>query len=123
MTRPFEGIRIIDATHVLAGPFAAYQLGLLGADVIKIEHPQDPDQSRVSGGDWDLNRAGMGSYYLTQGSNKRAMTLDLKQTEAREIFRKLIAGADVLVENFRPGAFAALGLGYEDLLKINPRLI
>jgi crotonobetainyl-CoA:carnitine CoA-transferase CaiB-like acyl-CoA transferase len=123
MTRPFEGIRIIDATHVLAGPFAAYQLGLLGADVIKIEHPNDPDQSRVSGGDWELNRAGMGSYYLTQGSNKRSMTLDLKQDAAREIFRKLIAGADVLVENFRPGAFAALGLGYEDLLKINPRLI
>ena len=83
MTRPFEGIRIIDATHVLAGPFAAYQLGLLGADVIKIEHPEDPDQSRVSGGDWDLNRAGMGSYYLTQGSNKRSMTLDLKQAGDR----------------------------------------
>jgi crotonobetainyl-CoA:carnitine CoA-transferase CaiB-like acyl-CoA transferase len=123
MTRPFEGIRIIDATHVLAGPFAAYQLGLLGADVIKVEHPGDPDQSRVNGSDGELNRGGMGCQYLTQGSNKRSMTLDLKQEAAREIFRKLIVGADVLVENFRPGAFAALGLGYEDLLKINPRLI
>lgn len=123
MSRPFEGIRIIDATHVLAGPFAAYQLGLLGADVIKIEHPEDPDQSRVNGSDPGLNQINMGSQYLTQGSNKRSMTLDLKQAEAREIFCKLIAGADVLVENFRPGAFAALGLGYEDLLKINPRLI
>lgn len=123
MTRPFEGIRIIDATHVLAGPFAAYQLALLGAEVIKVEHPEDPDQSRGSGGDWDLNRAGMGTYFLTQGSNKRSLTLDLKQEAAREVFRKLVAEADVLVENYRPGAFEALGLGYEALSALNPRLI
>ncbi|MEO3471863.1 CaiB/BaiF CoA-transferase family protein [Roseomonas sp. CAU 1739] len=123
MTRPFEGIRIIDATHVLAGPFAAYQLALLGAEVIKVEHPDDPDQSRGSGPDWDLNRAGMGTYFLTQGSNKRSLTLDLKQAEAREVFRRLIAQADVLVENYRPGAFDTLGLGYEVLSAINPRLI
>lgn len=123
MTRPFEGIRIVDATHVLAGPFAAYQLALLGADVVKVEHPDDPDQSRVSGGDWDLNRAGMGTYFLTQGSNKRSLTLDLKQEAAREVFRRLVAGADVLVENYRPGAFDALGLGYEALSALNPRLI
>lgn len=123
MTRPFEGIRIIDATHVLAGPFAAYQLALLGAEVIKVEHPDDPDQSRGSGGDWDLNRAGMGTYFLTQGSNKRSLTLDLKQEAAREVFRKLVAEADVLVENYRPGAFEALGLGYEALSALNPRLI
>jgi len=123
MSRPFEGIRIVDATHVLAGPFAAYQLALLGADVIKVEHPGDPDQSRGQGPDWDLNRAGMGTYFLTQGSNKRAMTLDLKQEAAREVFRKLVARADVLVENFRPGAFDALGLGYEALSALNPRLI
>ena len=65
--RPFEGIRIIDITHVLAGPFAAYQLALLGADVIKVEPPDDPDQSRDSGPDLALNRANMGSYFLTQG--------------------------------------------------------
>lgn len=123
MTRPFDGIRIIDATHVLAGPFAAYQLALLGAEVIKVEHPEDPDQSRGSGGDWDLNRAGMGTYFLTQGSNKRSLTLDLKQEAAREVFRKLVAEADVLVENYRPGAFEALGLGYEALSALNPRLI
>jgi crotonobetainyl-CoA:carnitine CoA-transferase CaiB-like acyl-CoA transferase len=123
MTRPFEGIRIIDATHVLAGPFAAYQLALLGADVIKVEHPDDPDQSRGSGGDWDLNRAGMGTYFLTQGSNKRSLTLDLKQEAAREVFRRLVAQADVLVENYRPGAFEALGLGYEAMAALNPRLI
>jgi crotonobetainyl-CoA:carnitine CoA-transferase CaiB-like acyl-CoA transferase len=122
-TRPFEGIRIIDITHVLAGPFAAYQLAVLGADVIKVEHPDDPDQSRGSGTDRALNRAGMGTSFLTQASNKRAMTLDLKQEEGREILRRLVKGADVLVENFRPGAFEALGLGYAAMSAINPRLV
>jgi crotonobetainyl-CoA:carnitine CoA-transferase CaiB-like acyl-CoA transferase len=123
MTRPFEGIRIIDITHVLAGPFAAYQLAVLGADVIKIEHPDEPDQSRESGTDRVLNRRNMGTGFLTQGSNKRSITLDLKAEEGRAILKKLIAGADVLVQNYRPGAFEALGLGYEALLAINPRLI
>ena len=123
MQRPFEGIRIIDITHVLAGPFAAYQLGLMGADVIKVEHPDDPDQSRDSGSDNDLNHANMGTGFLTQGSNKRAITLNLKTEQGREILKKLVATADVLVENYRPGAFEALGLGYEDLKKINPKLI
>ena len=121
--RPFEGIRVIDITHVLAGPFAAYQLGLMGADVIKVEHPDDPDQSRDSGTDNDLNHANMGTGFLTQGSNKRAVTLNLKTEQGREILKKLVATADVLVENYRPGAFEALGLGYEDLRKINPKLI
>lgn len=123
MGRPFEGIRIIDITHVLAGPFAAYQLGLMGADVIKVEDPNDPDQSRDSGTDHDLNHAGMGTGFLTQGSNKRAITLNLKTEQGRTILKKLVATADVLVENYRPGAFEALGLGYDDLRKINPKLI
>jgi crotonobetainyl-CoA:carnitine CoA-transferase CaiB-like acyl-CoA transferase len=123
MARPFEGIRIIDITHVLAGPFAAYQLGLLGADVIKVEHPDDPDQSRDSGTDNELNHAGMGTGFLTQGSNKRAITLNLKTAQGREILKKLVTTADVLVENYRPGAFEALGLGYEALREINPKLI
>jgi len=123
MTRPFEGIRIIDITHVLAGPFAAYQLAVLGADVIKVEHPDEPDQSREGGTDRALNRRNMGTSFLTQGSNKRSITLDLKQEAGREILKRLVKGADVLVENYRPGAFAALGLGYEALSAINPRLI
>jgi crotonobetainyl-CoA:carnitine CoA-transferase CaiB-like acyl-CoA transferase len=123
MTRPFEGIRIIDITHVLAGPFAAYQLAVLGADVIKIEHPDEPDQSREGGTDRALNRANMGTSFLTQGSNKRSITLDLKQEAGREVLRRLVKGADVLVENYRPGAFEALGLGYEAMTAINPRLI
>ncbi len=121
--RPFEGIRIIDITHVLAGPFAAYQLGVLGADVIKVEHPTEPDQSRDSGTDPALNQAGMGTGFLTQASNKRSLTLDLKTEAGREVLRRLVRTADVLVENYRPGAFEALGLGYEALLAINPRLI
>jgi crotonobetainyl-CoA:carnitine CoA-transferase CaiB-like acyl-CoA transferase len=123
MTRPFEGVRIIDITHVLAGPFAAYQLAVLGAEVIKVEHPDDPDQSRGSGSDRALNRSGMGTSFLTQGSNKRSITLDLKEERGREVLQRLVARADVLVENFRPGAFDALGLGYEALAAINPRLV
>ena len=123
MTRPFEGIRIIDVTHVLAGPFAAYQLAVHGAEVIKVEDPNDPDQTRGSGSDRELNRIGMGTGYLTQGSNKRAITLNLKSEAGRDILKRLVERADVLVENYRPGAFAALGLGYEAMAAINPRLI
>ena len=123
MTQPFEGIRIIGITHVLAGPFAAYQLAVLGADVIKIEHPDEPDQSWETGTDRVLNRRNMGTSFLTQGSNKRSITLDLKTEAGREILKKLAARSDVLVENYRPGAFDALGLGYEAMREINPRLI
>jgi len=123
MARPFEGIRVIDVTHVLAGPFATYQLAVLGADVIKVEHPDDPDQSRGGGTDKALNRAQLGTSFLAQASNKRAITLDLKTERDRDILKKLVATADVFVENYRPGALDALGLGYEALSAINPRLI
>jgi crotonobetainyl-CoA:carnitine CoA-transferase CaiB-like acyl-CoA transferase len=121
--RPFEGIHIIDITHVLAGPFAAYQLAVLGADVIKVEDPNDPDQTRGTGSDQVLNRTGMGTSFLTQASNKRAITLNLKTEGGRQILKRLVAGADVMVENYRPGAFEALGLGYEAMSALNPRLI
>jgi len=123
MARPFEGIRVIDLTHVLAGPFATYQLAVLGADVIKVEHSDDPDQSRGNGTDKALNRAQLGTAFLAQASNKRAITLDLKTEHDRGILKKLVATADVFVENYRPGALEALGLGYEALSAINPRLI
>ena len=122
--RPFEGVRIIDCTHVLAGPFAAYQLAVLGADVIKVEDPNEPDQSRESGADMALNKALMGTSFLTQGSNKRSIALDLKTETARAVLKRLVQDwADVLVENYRPGAYKALGLGYEDLSRLNPRLV
>src|SRR5947199_10725147 len=84
MTRPFEGIRILDITHVLAGPFAAYQMAVLGADVIKVEHPDEPDQSREGGTDRALNRRNMGTSFLTQGSNSPSTTLDRNQEPGRE---------------------------------------
>ncbi len=123
MKRPFEGIRVIDVTHVLAGPFATYQLAVLGADVIKVEHPGEPDQSRGSGTDKALNRRNMGTSFLTQASNKRSITLDLKEQHDRDVLKGLVGTADVFVENYRPGAFEALGLGYETLCALNPRLI
>jgi crotonobetainyl-CoA:carnitine CoA-transferase CaiB-like acyl-CoA transferase len=123
MQRPFEGIRVLDATHVLAGPFATYQLAVLGADVIKVEHPREPDQSRGTGTDEALNRINMGTSFLTQASNKRSITLDLKTESDREILKRLVATADAFVENYRPGAFEVLGLGYDVLSAINPRLI
>jgi crotonobetainyl-CoA:carnitine CoA-transferase CaiB-like acyl-CoA transferase len=123
MARPFEGIRVIDVTHVLAGPFATYQLAVLGADVIKVEHPDEPDQSRSVGTDKALNRAQLGTSFLAQASNKRAITLDLKAERDRDVLKRLVATADVFVENYRPGALEALGLGYEALSAINPRLI
>src|SRR5260370_37635528 len=111
MSRPFEGIRIIDIPHVLAGPFAAYQLAVLGADVIKVEHPDEPDQSREGGTDRELNRRNMGTSFLTQGSSKRSITLDLKQEAGREVLQRLGTGPDLLVETYRAGAFGAVGLG------------
>jgi len=123
MPQPFENIRILDLTHVVAGPFSTYQLALMGADVIKIEHPVEYDQSRDTGSDRELNAKAMGLHYMAQASNKRGLALDIKTGEGREILRRLVKTADVLVENYRPGAIDALGLGYEAMAALNPRLI
>ncbi len=121
--QPFQGIRVLDLTHVLAGPFATYQLAVLGADVIKIEPPDRPDMVREEGPLAAYNRAEMGTHFLAQNSNKRAITLNLKSEKGRAILRRLAASADVFVENYRTGALASLGLGYEDLSQVNSRLI
>lgn len=121
--RAFDGIRVLDLTHVLAGPFCTYQLALLGAETIKIECPHDTDIVRESGPRLEDNRRLMGTSYLTQNSNKRSLTLDLKKPQGQQILKRLAATADVLVENYRVGALAALGLGYADLRPLNPRLI
>ena len=121
--RPFEGIRVLDITHVLAAPFATYQLAVFGADVIKIEHPTEPDQTRIDGSDPALSAERIGTHFIIQNGGKRSLTLDLKTEAGREVLRRLVPTADVLVENYRPGALKALGLGYEDLRALNPRLI
>lgn len=121
--RPFENLRIIDATHVLAGPFAAYQMAVMGADVIKIERPGDPDQVRLQGPDRELSAAGMGTAYLAQGAGKRSAALDLKTAGGQEALKALLKDADVFIENYRPGALASLGMGYDDIARINPRIV
>ena len=121
--RPFEGIKIIDLTHVLAGPYCTYQLALLGAETIKIESPYEGDIVRESGPNLAMNRRGMGTSYLTQNANKRCVTLDIKTTKGQEILKRLAAKSDVFVENYRVGAMASLGLGQKDLRALNPRLI
>lgn len=118
-----SGVRILDMTNVLAGPFCTAQLALLGAEVIKIENPGGGDLARKLGCKPELNRQLMGTSFLAQNANKKSLTLNLKEDKAREIFRKLASGADVLVENFRPGVMERLGLSYESLRKTNPRLI
>ncbi len=123
MTAPFEGISVLDATHVLAGPYCSYMLALLGASVIKIEGPDMPDPVRGRGPVQALNDAGLGLNYVIQNGNKRAMTLDLKSDEGKAIFRTLAAKADVVIENFRTGAFDALGLGYDDIRALNAKVI
>ena len=119
----FEGIRVLDMTHVLAGPFSTYQLAVLGADVIKIEPVGNPDMNRGVGAVDSLSDAGMGSHFQSQAANKRAMTLNLKCDKGRQIFRALARDADVIVENFRAGAMERLGLGYEDLCAVRPDII
>lgn len=121
--RPFDGIRVLDLTHVLAGPFCTYQLAVLGADVLKIEEPGAGDIARQTGCDRALNRRLMGTSYLTQNGNKRSMTLDLKDPRGRDVLGRLAERADVLVENYRTGAMAELGLGDDTLRARNPRLI
>ena len=118
-----DGVRVLDLTNVLAGPFATMHLALAGAEVIKIEHPDGGDLARTLGNVPALNQELMGTSFLAQNANKKSLTLNLKLEEAREIFRALATQADVVVENFRPGVMTRLGLGCEQLRALNPRLI
>lgn len=118
-----RGIRVLDLTNVLSGPFATLHLSLLGADVIKIENPTDGDLARKLGNVPGLNDQLMGTSFLAQNANKKSVTLNLKEPEAKVIFLKLTETADVVVENFRPGVMDRLGLGYEELVKVNPKII
>lgn len=123
MTRLLEGVRVIDLTNVLAGPYCGYQLALLGADVIKVEAPGGGDLARQLGASPELNRQRMGASFLAQNAGKRSVVLDLKSEEGRARFRDLVASADALIENFRPGVMDRLGLGYESLRAVRPELV
>jgi crotonobetainyl-CoA:carnitine CoA-transferase CaiB-like acyl-CoA transferase len=119
--RPLEGIRVIDLTHVLAGPFSTHQLCMLGADVIKIEKPGQGDQTRGLALQPELD--GLAPGFVALNSGKRSVVVDLKTDEGRRVVEKLAATADVFVENFRPGKAAKLGLTPERLHAIKPSLI
>lgn len=123
MFQPFDGLRVIDLTQVLAGPYAAYQLALMGAEVLKIETPGTGDWSRVRGDLPDLNAEGMGLTYLTQNANKKSVTLDLKTPDGLAAMKRLIATADVFIENFRPGTIARLGLSFDQVRAIRPDIV
>jgi len=118
-----EGIRVLDMTNVLSGPFASLHLSLLGAEVIKIENPDGGDLARKLGNVTKLNKELMGTSFLAQNANKKSLTLNLKIDDGKEIFRKLVKTVDVLVENFRPAVMSRLGFSYEELCKLNPKLI
>lgn len=120
---PLDGIRVLDLTNVLAGPFCTYQLVLMGAEVIKVEAPGGGDLARQLGADPHLSKRLMGASFLAQNAGKKSIVLDLKQDADKQAFRALTKTADVVVENFRPGVMARLGLDYQALKQIKPDLI
>jgi crotonobetainyl-CoA:carnitine CoA-transferase CaiB-like acyl-CoA transferase len=118
-----KGVRVLDLTTILAGPFAAYQLSLFGADVTKLEIPGTGDLAREIGDDPTLTDAAMGASFLAQNAGKRSMTINLKNAIGREVFERLLVASDVLLENMRPGVLERLGYPWERIHEVNPRLI
>src|ERR1700748_3012178 len=118
--RSLEGIKVLDLTHALAGPFCTYQLQLLGADVVKIVKAREGDGflDFPRPDDWSVGPA-----FVAANGGKRSITVNLKTPAGLEIIRKMAAEADVVVENQRPGALKDMGLGYDDLKKINPKIV
>jgi crotonobetainyl-CoA:carnitine CoA-transferase CaiB-like acyl-CoA transferase len=121
--RPLRGIRVLDLTNVLAGPYCGYQLMLLGAEVTKVEQPGRGDLARQLGPDPALNARGVGTSFLAQNSGKRSVELDLKDPGDRARFEALVRGSDVLLENFRAGVLGRLGYDWPALRTLNPRLV
>jgi crotonobetainyl-CoA:carnitine CoA-transferase CaiB-like acyl-CoA transferase len=122
MAKPFTGVKILDFTRVLAGPYASYQLALLGADVTKVES-RTGDDMRFGSGANEWEKRGLAAPWIAVNAGKRSITLDLKKPKAIEVIKRLAAKADVVVENFRPGVMDGLGIGYETLRALNPKLI
>ena len=123
MSLPLAGTRVLDLTNVIAGPLASYLLALMGVEVIKVEVPGIGDLSRKMGADPAMGRQQMGASYLAFNAGKKSITLNLKSARGKDLFRKLCLDADVVLENFRPGAMQRLGLSAEDLRALNPGLI
>ena len=123
MPLPLAGVRVIDLTNVLAGPLASYQMALLGAEVIKIEVPGVGDAARRMGADPKLGALRMGASFCSINSGKQSITLNLKHARGKELFKRLVKDADVVLENFRPGTMKKLGLDYAALNSLNPGLI
>ncbi|WP_136440128.1 CaiB/BaiF CoA transferase family protein [Pacificoceanicola onchidii] len=123
MAKPLTGIRVLDLTNVLAGPFCCHQLAHMGAEVIKVEATGRGDLARQLGADPELNKTGMGVSFLAQNAGKKSVTVNLKHPEGKALFLRLLKTADVLVENFRPGVMKRLGLDYETLKTGHPALI
>lgn len=121
--RILEGIKVLDLTNVLSGPFTTLHLALLGAEVIKVENPRDGDLARKLGILPELNKRLMGTSFIAQNCNKKSITLNTKSAEGKAIFLRMAKDADVVVENFRPGVMDRLGIGYKVLAAINPRLV
>lgn len=121
--RPLAGLRVVDLSQVLAGPFATYQLALLGADVLKIEKPGEGDWTRHGGPDRELSGLGMGLNYLAHNAAKKSVTLDLKAPEGLAALRRLIETADIFVENFKPGVADRLGIGFDAVKAIRPDIV
>lgn len=120
---PLAGVRVLDLTNVLAGPFCCHQLAHLGAEVVKVEAVGRGDLARNLGADPDLSARGMGISFLAQNAGKKSVTLNLKHEKGKALLKRLVEEADVLVENYRPGVMDRLGLGYDALKAENPRLI
>lgn len=120
---PLKGVRVVDLTNVLAGPYATYQLAILGAEVVKVEVPVRGDLARRLGADEALNSLGLGASFQAQNAGKQSVELDLKSEKGRAQFVRLVENADVLVENFRPGVLARLGFSWERLQEINEQLV
>ena len=122
MSKPFAGVKILDFTRVLAGPYASYQLSLLGADVIKVE-AREGDEMRFGTRSNDWEKRGLAAPWVAVNAGKRSITMDLKSPKAIEAVMRLVPKVDVVMENFRPGVMDKLGIGWETLKKVNPRLI
>lgn len=120
---PLSGVRVVDLTRILAGPFATMLLGDLGADVIKVEHPDGGDDTRRWGPPWVPGAGGASAYFTSVNRNKRSCTLDFKTEAGREILWRLIERADVVISNFRPGVLDRLGFGWEAVHARSPRVV